>query len=253
MNRPPNHSIQNQGPARGFTLIELMLVIGVMLILLGIVAPSMTGVLKGKKIEQALTTTAATLEAARMEALSQNAYVWVGFLNVPPLQSPSKQDELWIMNFRVKPESNRPPSEISTANGYPVSALQRTEGVSLISGEKLPKAIREGFLDPLAPAPLDLNAEGDARGLFSWKMANRSEAFTFSKLICFTPRGEAIVDYGESTLPPPQPLISICLAQTLNGKVPLDTKDGALLLVSGFNGRVSPKRLGSKVTSATTP
>ena len=52
----------------GFTLIELVMVMAIMLMVLGFAAPSVVGILKGKKIEQALSTVTGVLEQARMEA-----------------------------------------------------------------------------------------------------------------------------------------------------------------------------------------
>ncbi len=64
-----------------FTLVELMIVISIMMLLMSFAAPTMSGILKGKKTDQAIAALTAVFENARMEAVVQNTYLWVGLMN----------------------------------------------------------------------------------------------------------------------------------------------------------------------------
>ena len=66
------------GNRRGFSLTELMVVMGIIAMILGFAAPAIVGVLKGKKVEQAIGALSGILESARMDAITQNSYYWTG-------------------------------------------------------------------------------------------------------------------------------------------------------------------------------
>jgi prepilin-type N-terminal cleavage/methylation domain-containing protein len=221
----------------GFTLIELVMVMAIMLLVLGFAAPSVVGILKGKKIEQALSTVTGVLEQARMEAATQNAYLWTGFLNVAAKDSKSGVDELWLMTFRGKSGESRIPSVAE--NVLPVTALQRVEGVNMVEALKLPDLVKA-----LLPATYkDVAVATKSETKLTWKGTAASGAKEFDRILLFTPRGEALWETGSATvLPLSEPNFVVGLARTQNGAVAPNERDMAIVIVAGVTGRVSVGR-----------
>ena len=223
-----------------FTLVELMIVISIMMLLMSFAAPTMSGILKGKKTDQALSAVSAVLENARMEAMVQNTYIWVGFLNKKSSGTPappSGQDEVWMMSFRGKTGEKRPDGQM-----IPASSLRRLEGISILDLASLPELVSDkvskqsnataNFGDFIKAPPSSVSIK--------WAGTTETGALEFNQLILFTPRGEALLENGmRDKLPSPVPYVSLGLGKTIDGSVIKADKDMAAILVGGFSGRVS--------------
>lgn len=223
--------------ASGFTLVELVMVMAIMLLVMGFAAPSVVGILKGKKIEQALSTVTGVLEQARMDATTQNAYLWTGFLNVTGKDSSSGVDELWMMTFRGKSGESRIPATADDV--LPVSALQRVEGVNMVEADKLAERVKA-----LLPATYkDVASAAKSETKITWKGTASSGPKEFDRILLFTPRGEALWETGSPTvLPLPEPNFVVALARTQNGTAAPNEKDMAFVQVAGVTGRVTVAR-----------
>jgi prepilin-type N-terminal cleavage/methylation domain-containing protein len=64
---------------RGFTLFELIIVIGIIALLLVLMAPAFTTIKGGSDVTSAAYTIKGVLETARTYAKANNTYTWVGF------------------------------------------------------------------------------------------------------------------------------------------------------------------------------
>ena len=130
----------SRGDRGGFSLTELIVVMGIISMILGFAAPAIVGVLKGKKVEQAVGALTGILESARMDAITQNTYYWTGVASVKKsAPTASGQDELWVMTFRGTQGENRVPTDLRSV--IPTSILRRIEGVGLIPQESLPPGV----------------------------------------------------------------------------------------------------------------
>lgn len=220
-----------------FTLVELVIVLGIVLLMLGFAAPSVVGILKGKRVEQALAVVSDVLERSRMEAMSQNSYIWAGLCNVSKQDPDNKsgQDELWLITFRNKNGDNRIPSDAMSMAMLPNSALRRVEGVNLIAKDKLPERV----LALYPSTAKDFIVEPVSKASLKWAGAGNAGAKSFDRIILFTPRGEAILETGSTELPVPPPYLWLGLSRTNNGEPAPSEKDMAAVLVSGFSGRVT--------------
>jgi prepilin-type N-terminal cleavage/methylation domain-containing protein len=72
--RIANHSVR-----AGFTLLELLIVVGIIGLLLVLIAPAFTTIKGGTDVTSAAYTIKGVLETARTYAKANNTYTWVGF------------------------------------------------------------------------------------------------------------------------------------------------------------------------------
>ena len=250
-NSPPNSSIKRfpelspmralpplLGNRRGFSLTELMVVMGIIAMILGFAAPAIVGVLKGKKVEQAIGALSGILESARMDAITQNSYYWTGVAAVPKSKpTTSGQDELWVMTFRATKGENRVPTEATSI--IPTSILQRIEGVGLVKKADLPSVVSASVPD----TAVDMSASTASSIPLKWGGAGGTGDMTFDKLVLFTPRGEALLETGSAgALPLPEQYLLFGLGRTVEGKLIPNEKDLAAVLISGITGRVNVVR-----------
>src|SRR4029450_4863305 len=63
----------------GFTLLELLIVIGILAVLLVLIAPTFTSLKSGGDVTNAAYTIKGVLDTARTYAKTNNTYTWVGF------------------------------------------------------------------------------------------------------------------------------------------------------------------------------
>jgi prepilin-type N-terminal cleavage/methylation domain-containing protein len=64
---------------RGFTLFELLIVVGIIAILMVLIAPAFTTIKSGTDVTSAAYTIKGVLDTARTYAKANNTYTWVGF------------------------------------------------------------------------------------------------------------------------------------------------------------------------------
>jgi prepilin-type N-terminal cleavage/methylation domain-containing protein len=64
---------------RAFTLLELLIVVGIIALLLALIAPAFTYIKSGNDVTSAAYTIKGVLDTARTYAKANNTYTWVGF------------------------------------------------------------------------------------------------------------------------------------------------------------------------------
>src|SRR5947207_12340912 len=64
---------------RAFTLLEMLVVMGIIAILMVLVAPAFTTIKGGTDVTSAAYTVKSVLDTARTYAKANNTYTWVGF------------------------------------------------------------------------------------------------------------------------------------------------------------------------------
>src|SRR5207253_10024221 len=69
-------------PPRSFTLLELALVTGIIVIVVAFIAPAFTGIKGGHDVSKAAYEIVGALEQARAYAMRNNTYVFVGLTEV---------------------------------------------------------------------------------------------------------------------------------------------------------------------------
>ena len=74
-----------------FTLVELLVVVGIIALLMVLVAPAFTSIKSGTDVTSAAYTIKGVLDTARTYAKANNTYTWVGFFeeDAPPPQPPA--------------------------------------------------------------------------------------------------------------------------------------------------------------------
>ena len=225
---------------RGFTLFELMIVMGIIAVLLVLIAPAFTTIKRGADVTSAAYTIKGVLDSARTYAKANNTYTWVGFYE-ENVSNP------------VSPNTNTPPngriimSIVASKDGTNVGTTNPIDPTKLVQVGKLTKIenvhIANDLPSPTATLPgstfdsrpalvsstYSIGNTANSTTPFQYPLAGTLQ-YTFLKAVQFSSDGEACVNNSTNAV---QTAAEIGLRQT-HGSI-VDTNSPNLVAIQ-FGG-----------------
>jgi len=221
LRRPPTSDLRP--PTSGFTLVELIVVIGIIILLTALLTPAFTNLKRAGDVTSAAYTIKGVLEQARTYAMANNTYTWVGFYEEDASQSSTNPATAGVgrlvMSIVASNDGTTVYNPNSTTNPDPVDPnklIQLTKLVK-IDNVHLPLfAIGSGTGSTFDTRPAlqndpvvgyndsrfgELNGNPtapttNAKFPFQYPVGNPAPAaqYTFTKTLQFNPRGEGRIN-----------------------------------------------------------
>jgi prepilin-type N-terminal cleavage/methylation domain-containing protein len=234
-----------------FTLLELLIVVGIIAMLMVVVVPAFTNIKGGTDVTGAAYTIKGVLDTARTYAKANNTYTWVGFTeeNVANPTSPNSSTPAVgrvIMSIVASKDGTTvyDPNNLATIDAtklIPVGKLTKIENVHLWTHTDTPYGTGSTFatrpnVTPSAYCIGDSSPVNSATP-FQYPVGNPapSAQYMFYKAVQFSPRGEARVNNNSNS---PQ-AAEVAFEQTHGAAVPASIPANVVAIqVNGFAGDV---------------
>ena len=238
----------------GYSLVELLLVIGLLLILTALSGPAIQSLLAHDEFAQSVDTVRMTLNRARAYAISHDTWVWVGFYeedvesqatsHLPPYPGKGKVVLCVVASLDGSSiyEDGATPAAIPGSRVALVGKMVQLEnlhvtdvGSSLESGDPITLQGRPGepYSDPSGDT-CRISSDSASQTPFPIQAGK----YTFYKTIRFSPAGEANIN-GNDQL---KRLGEIGLVPTSGSRWNKDEKNVAAIQFSGIGGMVQVYR-----------
>jgi prepilin-type N-terminal cleavage/methylation domain-containing protein len=177
-----------------FTLLELLIVIGIIAVLMVLIVPAFTTIKSGTDVTSAAYTIKGALDTARTYAKANNTYTWVGFAgsigpNTPPdlitgqvkmaIVASKDGTNLWSGNNMLPADKLTQVGKMITLDNIHIgdTGQPQNDGTEFESRENVDSNHR---ISTSANTPYPFTVQGQS----------------FNKWIQFSPRGEALVHGG---------------------------------------------------------
>jgi type II secretory pathway pseudopilin PulG len=207
------HSLAQRERAGAFTLLELLIVIGIIAVLMVLLVPAFTNIKSGTDVTNAAYTIKGVLDTARTYAKANNTYTWVGFYeengsnpSSPNSDTPAvgrvimsivaSKDGTKVYTSVASPAADMDPSGTRLAQ---VGKLVKLDNVHL---RTFSNGTGAGDTFPARPSPSPSGSSENAKigdtsppdslRYFHYPPSGTEAAaqYTFKKMIQFSPRGE---------------------------------------------------------------
>jgi len=246
-----NGSTPQRERASAFTLVELLIVVGIIALLLVLLAPAFTTIKGGTDVTSSAYTIKGVLDTARTYSKANNAYTWVGFYEEDVSQPSTNPATAGTGRVVISIVASKDGTRV-----YDPNNLTTINPTQLIQVGKLTK-IENAHLWTHTDAPTGLGSTFDTRPnvASTYCIGNSSPAgsgtpiqypvgnpaptaqYTFQKAVQFSPRGEARINNDSNS---PQRAAEIAFEAThgvaVPGSIPANV---AAVQVNGFAGDVT--------------
>lgn len=209
---------------KGFTLLELLAVMGIIVLVVGFMTPIVHGLKGAGGLSGAASEIAGTLERARAYAMANNTYVFVGFSERDGLDA-SKMGDGQVFMIMMGSKDGTQSFGTDGSNLTALSKLKQLRDVHLEGA--LPDSA--GVVRPKVNSNYSLgNAGVESPETFS------AAGCKFAKIIQFDSRGTATVEMDNAAVPQ---WVEIGLVGTRGNTVD-SGKNWAALILDGVTGSV---------------
>jgi prepilin-type N-terminal cleavage/methylation domain-containing protein len=269
--RPSDHRspITDHSVRAGFTLLELLIVIGIIGLLMVLLVPAFTSLRSGTDVTSAASTIKGALDTARTYAKANNTYVWMGFYEEDPSEPPATRGNgRLVMSIVASKDGTNVAGTSGTIDATKLiqaGKLTKIENVHLplfavcqvnCTGDtfdKRPPLHDDGFSAGYnysrfgeLNAPQPNTAPYTTPHDFQYPVGDPAPTaqYTFTKILQFSPRGESRVN-GDSYQV--RRVVEIGLVPTHGNTVPPGTGSGSSMTYSGNVAAVQIAGFGSSV------
>jgi prepilin-type N-terminal cleavage/methylation domain-containing protein len=222
----------------GFTLLELLAVMGIGVIMLSVLVVSLSGMRTSQDISLATTKVQGALDQARSLAMAGNTYTWVGFFEETagsPGQDGTGQIVISIVSSN---DGTRLYDTSSPVAQLPSASLSQAATLIRIPNTHLDVLTAAAVTRPTVPATqYEVGSDSFANTTTFAFPLNGSSQYTFSRIIQFSPQGEAtrIADT-------PTPVMEIGLRPTHGTTIATSSTNVAAVQVNGLDGHTTVYR-----------
>jgi Tfp pilus assembly protein FimT len=241
--------------ASAFTLLELLIVVGIMGLLLILIAPAFTTIKGGTDVTSAAYTIQGALDTARTYAKANNTYTWVGFEEVDVSQDASVSPQIsgtgrvvfaivaskdGTRGYDITNTNLPNPAWTNYNNGgnlVAVGKLQYLNNVHLAGALTMagnmarPSISSNNYIIGNAPASITP---------FDWPLGSALNGgqYSFQKVINFDPQGVARIQYATNT-DTISTYTEIGLQQTHGTTVDANSPNVVAIQISGVGSNVT--------------
>jgi Tfp pilus assembly protein FimT len=234
-----------------FTLLELLIVIGIIVILLVLIVPAFTTIKSGGDVTSAAYTIKGVLDTARTYAKANNTYAWVGFyeedVSQPSTNPATAGTGRLVMSIVASKDGTTvyDPNNLATIDATKltqVGKLTKIDNLHLWTHTDTPSGTGLTFDTRPNVVPtycIGNSSPANSATPFQYPVGSPapSAQYTFGKALQFSPRGEVRINNNSNS---PQKVAEIAFEQTHGAAAPLSLPANvAAIQVNGFAGDVT--------------